>query len=385
MMKTTLSNPAQTTRPPLTPIALLLIAALLSSCVRSLSSGPAVSIQTSAPSQAPEPIAGPTLRALAQEQGRWVGVAVEPSLIANDPIYAELLARQFNMITPEVAMKFEVLHPERSRYDFSEGDAILAFARAHNMAVRGHTLVWDQQLPAWLTEGQFSREEWRSILQDHIRTVVGHYRGKLTAWDVVNEAFDDNGSLRNTVWLRNIGPEYIALAFRWAHEADPQARLFYNDNGGEGLNRKSDAIYALAQGLLRDGISIGGIGMEMHTWLGGPPNPADLAANLGRLARLGLDVHITEMDIRTQYSQKPAAEKLADQASMYREIFSTCLAAPNCKAFVTWGLTDRYSWIPAKTNKPDAPLLFDEQGRPKPAFFSIRDALMGKPPTPPAP
>lgn len=361
------------------PFALLLIASLISSCTRSFDPGQGVAIEASTtPSQAPGFIPGPTLRALAQEQGRWVGVAVAPQLIANDPVYAGLLARQFNMMTPEVAMKFEVLHPERDRYDFSGGDAILAFARAHNMAVRGHTLVWDQQLPAWLTEGQFSRDQWRTILQEHIQTVVGHYKGKLAAWDVVNEAFDDNGSLRNTVWLRNIGPEYIALAFRWAHEADPQARLFYNDNGGEGLGRKSDAIYALAQGLLQSGIPISGIGMEMHTWLDGPPKPDDLAANMQRLARLGLEVHITEMDIRTQYSTQPPAAKLADQASMYRGIFSACLAAPNCKAFVTWGLTDRYSWILAKTNQPDAPLLFDEQGLPKPAFFSIRDALMGK-------
>ena len=336
------------------------------------STPPAVRPSLASPEPPNEPA---SLRQLAELKGLSVGTAVQVSALKDDA-YAGLLVQEFNMVVPEIAMSFKSTRPERDRFDFSQGDLLVAFAEEHGMAVRGQVLVWDHQVPDWLLQGDFSRDEWLEILKEHIQTTVSHYRGKVVAWDVVNEAIDDDGLLRDTLWMRNIGPEYIALAFRWAREADPDVLLFYNDHLGEGLNRKSQAIYALASGLLQAGVPIDGIGMQMHTWLEGPPTADELAANMQRLGGLGLQVQITEMDVRTQYHAISETEKLALQAEMYRRVIETCLAASNCTAFLTWGLTDRYSWIPGFTGNPDMPLLFDLGGRPKPAYEAVRQALM---------
>lgn len=318
-----------------------------------------------------------SLRKLASNRGFFIGAAVAPAFL-KDPAYSSLLAGEFNMVTPETAMKWEIIHPQPDHYDFTSGDQLVDFARQHDMSVRGHVLVWDLQMPPWVTEATLTRSEWVQILCTHIKTVVGHYRGAVYAWDVVNEAVNDDGSLRNTFWMERIGPDYIAMAFQWAREADPGARLFYNDNGGEGLNAKSQAIYVLVQEMIRQSIPIDGVGLQMHTDLYHAPTPLHLSENIQRLTELGLEVHITEMDVRLQNSEEPEPARLASQAEVYRQVVSTCLASPGCKAFVTWGLTDRYSWIPDWTGIPDAPLLFDLTGQPKPAYHAVREALLGK-------
>ncbi len=336
---------------------------------------PAIVVSSMPDGSSGSPLASASLRQLAEVRGIAIGAAVSVNALQN-PAYSELLAQEFNLVVPEVAMTFRTTQPERDLYDFSQGDQLVAFARKHNMAVRGHVLVWDHQLPDWLVQGEFTHTEWLQLLKDHIQTKVSHYRGQIVAWDVVNEAIDDDGLLRDTIWMQHIGPEYIALAFRWAREADPEVLLFYNDHLGEGLNRKSQAIYALVSGLLQAGVPINGVGMQMHTWLEGPPEPADLAANMQRLADLGLLVQITEMDVRTQYHSISDEEKLLLQAEMYRRVIETCLAAGNCNAFITWGVSDRYSWIPGYTGSPDMPLLFDLEGRPKPAYEAVRQVLL---------
>ncbi len=321
----------------------------------------------------------PPLRSLAEKQGLLIGVAVAPAWL-KDPQYAALLTREFNAVTPENAMKFEVLQPQPGEFDFSQGDVIVDFARQNGMKVRGHTLVWGNQLPAWVLDADYSREEWIEILRKHITSVVSHYRaennaGTVIAWDVVNEAVGEQGELFDNFWLQKIGPEYIALAFEFAHQADPDALLFYNDNGGEGLNAKSQGIYNLVKGLLQAGIPIHGVGLQMHTAPGVAPDSVALIANMKRLGELGLIVHITEMDVRTQYSSAPFEKKLQDQALVYRQVMEACLISPNCTGFFTWGLTDRFSWIPGFTGKPDYPLLFDENYQPKPALDAVLEAL----------
>lgn len=324
-------------------------------------------------------LVGPHLRSLADERGFLVGTAIDPGPLANDPELVELVKREFNILTPEVAMKFEVIHPQEGVYDFSRADQIIAFAGENGMLVRGHPLVWDLQLPHWVLEAykedRLNKDEWTELLRSHIRTLVEHYRGTIYAWDVVNEAIADDGTLRDTIWLRTIGPEYIALAFRWAHEFDPQALLFYNDNGGEGLNQKSQGIYELMQRLLREGVPIHGVGFQTHTWLNGPPPAAELAHNMRRLGDLGLIIHITEMDVRLQYSSLPENVKLDQQARKFAMVFQTCLQSPNCEAFVIWGPTDLHSWIPGHTGQPDAPLLFTVNYEPKPAYHAILEVL----------
>jgi endo-1,4-beta-xylanase len=344
----------------------------------------------------PSPIPTPTtiprtsLRSLAEAHGLLVGVSVAPDWL-KDPEYTNLLTHDFNAVVPENAMKFEVIHPEPDRYDFSEGDAIVKFASENGLKVRGHTLVWGNQLPKWILEGDYTCDQWIEILREHITSVVGHYRRAdssagseanqektVIAWDVVNEAVGKQGELFNNFWLQKIGPEYIPLAFEFAHAADPDALLFYNDNAGEGLNQKSQGIYNLVQGMVNSGVPIDGVGLQMHTATGVAPSTEELAANMKRLGELGLVVHITEMDVRTQYSKKSMPEKLQDQAMVYRQVLAACLQSPNCKSFFTWGLTDRYSWIPGFTGKPDAPLLFDDNFQPKPALDAILDLLQNK-------
>ena len=212
-----------------------------------------------------------TLRDSAGRSGMLVGTAVRPQQLS-EPLYAATLAREFNMIEPEDVMKWETIHPAPETYDFSQGDRLVAFAISHQMKVRGHTLTWHQQNPPWLNDQQRTPEQLAQILEQHIKMVVRHYRGKVFAWDVVNEAFDETTpvKLRSTIWYdqpgigrAGKGSAYIEDCFRWAHAADPDALLFYNDVEAEWMNPKSDAIYAMVRDFRRRGVPIDGVGFQM--------------------------------------------------------------------------------------------------------------------------
>lgn len=317
--------------------------------------------------------AASSLRSLAQAAGIHFGSAVNVDVLESDAAYARLLAREFNLVTPENALKFSVVQPERGRFDFARADALVAFAEAHHMQVNGHVLVWDQQLPEWLTQGHFGPDELKAILHEHIRTLVARYRGRIATWDVAAEAVGEDGKLRETFWSRGIGPDYLALAFRWAHEADPQARLRYNDYGGEGAGAKSDGIYTLAAELRTHRVPIDSVGLQMHIGLNDAPRPDDVRINMKRLAALGLQTDITEMDVMLRLPASRA--DLKAQAGLYRAMLQACLAVPQCRSFSTWGVTDRYSWIPEFFPGRGAALLFGANYRAKPAFFSIRRVL----------
>lgn len=321
-------------------------------------------------------LANNNLRALAKQRGISIGTAVQMQLLGSDQSYQDLLVRHFSKVTPEYEMKFGPLHPERYRFDFTAADGIVAFAKQHDQEVRGHTLVWHESLPNWLTEGKWTRDELIAILRQHINTVVGHYQGQLAVWDVVNEAVaEDGNSLRNTVWLQKIGKEYIEMAFRFAHEVDPKARLFYNDYGGEELGKKSDAIYDLVKDLRQRNVPIDGVGLQMHVGIKNPPNPEKVAANIKRLNQLGMEVQVTEMDVKISDGIGTLPQRLAAQSQVYRNMMQVCLSAQNCKGFSLWGVNDRYSWLPRFLNKPDAPLIFDESSRPKPAYEALLEVL----------
>lgn len=326
------------------------------------------------PDLPPSPVEGLAIRSLAAARGLWFGTAADGGALFNAP-YAQLISSQFNLLTAENAMKWSRVQPEKDIFDFREADALVLFAEQHQMAMRGHTLVWHHQLPDWITQGTYSRERWIQILCRHVKTVVHHFQGRILAWDVVNEAMANEGVLYDNLWLEKIGPDYIPMAFQWAHEADPQAILVYNDHSAEGMNPKSQAIYLLVKDLIERGIPIHAVGLQMHINLFNSPSVSELAANIQRLAALGLQAHITEMDLRIQYGGQTMEEKLALQAKIYQDILSTCLQQPNCRFFSTWGASDQYSWIPGITGHPDAPLLFDEAGKPKPAFYAVLDAL----------
>jgi endo-1,4-beta-xylanase len=351
----------------------------------------------------------PSLREAAQHSGLLIGTAVRPDQLS-EAAYATTLAREFNMVEPEDALKWEVVHPQPNSFDFSQADQILEFATRHGMKVRGHTLVWHQQNPKWLTDGNFPSTELARILEEHIKTVVGHYRGRIFAWDVVNEAFDElkSGALRSTLWRDQPGitrsedqaairePQtlnnparsqrearssqpysYIERCFRWAHEADPQALLFYNDAEAETINPKSDAIYAMIRDFREHGVPIDGIGFQMHV-ANLHADVASISANIKRFTALGVQVHITEMDIAVPVDSNGDARPrdLQLQADIYRQIAAACLSHPGCTAIQTWGFTDRYSWIDSHSkHTKGAALLFDRKYQTKPAFEALRRTL----------
>ncbi|MGJ3245682.1 MAG: endo-1,4-beta-xylanase [Elainellaceae cyanobacterium] len=317
-----------------------------------------------------------SLRELAEQRGIFIGAAVLIDPFRNDEEYRTLLAREFNALTPENAMKFARLHPERDRYNFTDAADLVTFAEEHQMHVHGHPLVWHRNLPDWLTDNDWSRDELMEILRRHIYTVVGRFRGQVDAWDVVNEAVEGRNQLRESIWLDGIGPEYIQLAFRWAHEADPDAQLFYNDYKGEDLGEKSDAIYQLVRNLVQQGVPIHGVGFQMHTSIKDAPDPQDVADNIRRLNDLGLTVRITEMDVQIYGVDRPEEELFLAQKQVYHDMMQTCLAAEACNGLTTWGVSDQYSWIPYFFERSDAPLVFNEEYQPKPAYEGLVEALV---------
>jgi endo-1,4-beta-xylanase len=301
-----------------------------------------------------------------------IGTAVDMSALANDATYKAAIAREFNIVTPENVMKWETVEPQQGVTDFSQGDALVRFARANHQSVRGHTLVWHSQLPAWLTSGTFTPAELRDILRRHIFEEAGHFRGRIYAWDVVNEAFNEDGTLRPTIWLTALGPGYIADAFRWAHQADPDAKLYYNDYNLEAIGPKSDAALALVAQLKAQHVPIDGVGFQGHLGIQ-YPYPDTFGDNLERFAAAGVDVAITEADVRMVLPVTP--EKLAAQATYFGDMMRSCVAVRRCVSFTLWGFTDKYSWVPGFFDGQGAATPFDEAFQPKPAYFALRDAL----------
>jgi endo-1,4-beta-xylanase len=300
-----------------------------------------------------------------------VGAAVDPDLLERDEAYAATLLREFNAITPENALKWGPVHPAPHRWHFDPADRLVEFAEAHRLRVHGHALVWHRQLPGWLTAAQ-PRRAVGTALASHVETLVGRYAGRIASWDVVNEAIADNGGLRDTCFLRTCGQDYIAEAFRLAHAADPCARLYYNDYGAEERGRKSDAVYARLRRLLDDGVPVHGVGLEMHLRGTRSPEPAAISASVARFLALGLEVRISEMDVRIRRVLR--GDPLALQRLVYRDVIAACAAMPGFAGVTFWGVNDTHSWIHREFGK-DAPLLFDGDYAPKPAYFGARDGL----------
>jgi endo-1,4-beta-xylanase len=323
---------------------------------------------TPAPSGLPEP-----LRDAASASGKLIGTAVQAGFLGI-PQYSSVVDRHFNYLTAEYEMKWATVGPGAGVYNFGPGDAIAAYADAHGMRVKGHALVWHGSVPAWVNA--LSAADLKTAVATYIRAVAEHYRGRVLAWDVVNEAVADDGSgLRDTVFRQKLGDAYIADAFRAARAADPGALLFYNDYSGEGLNAKSNRIYELMRSLLSQGVPIDGIGLQMHVSATGRPSDASIASNMRRLADLGLLVNISEMDVRIASLSVTTQMRLDVQKGVYHDIVAICVAEPRCHAVTFWGFTDAHSWIDAQFG-PDDPLLFDEQYAPKPAFYGVLDALL---------
>src|SRR5919198_1885696 len=301
-----------------------------------------------------------TLRGLASQRGLFVGAAVDANALANEATYRTVLAREYNSVTAENAMKWGVVEPNQGQFNWTQADALFSFAQANNQSVYGHPLVWHSQLPNWVSS--LTGSALRTAMIDHINTEMGRYQGRVRAWDVVNEAFNEDGSFRQSPFFTQLGSGYIADAFRAARAADPSARLFINDFNTEGMNAKSNALFNLVSTLKQQGVPIDGVGFQGHLILNSLPS--GIQQNLQRFASLGVDVAFTELDIRMQL---PAdSTKLAQQASNYTTVLNACLAVSRCVSFTTWGFTDAHSWVPGTFSGQGAALPFNESYQPKP-------------------
>src|SRR5579885_2017985 len=312
-----------------------------------------------------------TLRQEAAELGIHVGSAVSFSPLTTNTQYAQILGQQFSAVTPENEMKWVSIEPQQGVFTFGQADTEVQFAEEHHQLVRGHNLVWHNQLPDWLTSGSFTNEQLAQILKQHIFTEVGHFRGKIWQWDVVNEPFNEDGTLRATMWYNALGPNYIADALRWAHEADPHAKLFLNDYNIEWIGPKSDGMYNLVKSLKAQGVPIDGVGFETH--LGLQYGLPDMQPNLQRFADLGLDVDITEMDVHMILPATP--DLLNEQASWYSQVMQDCIAVRRCVDFTVWEFSDKYSWVPGFFTGQGAADIYDENFNPKPAYWALLNAL----------
>jgi endo-1,4-beta-xylanase len=328
-----------------------------------------------------------SLRVAAAPIGLRIGTALTPPEIQ---AYGQIAGDQFDVVTPGNEMKWQLVEPTRGTYDWSGGDNLVTFAKQHDQLVRGHTLVWHNQLPDWLTtgvnNGTISNAELRDLLHKHITDEVTHFKGKIWQWDVANEFFTDSnpsGINPNDFWVARLGAGVLADAFRWAHAADPHALLFYNDYniaGEDGSNAKSDAVYAWVQQMLAQGVPINGIGDQGHldTQYG---FPTQMRADLQRYADLGLKVAVTEADVRTfvnNATDQVPTDHLATFAQPYEfsEMLKACLAVRQCISFTIWGVSDASSWIPGFFSGEGYALLYDINARPKPAYDNLKEDLI---------
>lgn len=320
---------------------------------------------------------GAHLRDISRAAGIPIGCAVDVDVLRQSERYREVVRREFNMCVAENHFKAPWVWTGPETYDFSSTDYLADFAIKNDILLRGHALIWHSAIPSWLENGSFSKEEVRELLKRYIQALVGRYRGVVSTWDVVNEAIDDEGSCpwRDTFWLNTLGRGYIADAFRWAHEADPTAKLYYNDYEAEDLGPKSNSVYSLVRELLDDTVPIHGVGYQYHLiagWRAGQHNRDCIQ----RIVDLGLEWQVTECDIRIQLEDADdVSEKRDAQAEGYWDVARLCRTLPRCEGLVMWGFTDAYSWIPGFRKGWGEALIFDEAYAPKPAYFALRSAL----------
>ncbi|MFG1675104.1 endo-1,4-beta-xylanase [Micromonospora sp. NPDC049282] len=305
--------------------------------------------------------AATTLGAAAAQSGRYFGTAIAASRL-NDSTYSTIAAREFNMITAENEMKPDATEPNQNQFNFNSGDQIYNWATQRGLKVRGHTLAWHAQQPGWMQN--MGGSTLRNAMINHINGVMAHYKGKLAAWDVVNEAFNEDGSRRNSN-LQNTGNDWIEVAFRTARAADPSTKLCYNDYNIENWSyAKTQGVYRMIQDFKSRGVPIDCVGLQTH-FTGGSSLPSNFQTTLSSFAALGVDVALTEVDVTNS------------STSQYQGLTQACLNVPRCIGITVWGVRDSDSW---RSN--ESPLLFDGGGNKKAAYTSVLNALNAAGPAP---
>jgi len=314
-----------------------------------------------------------------------IGVAVSPNSLEGEQ--GEVIKRHFNSLTAENVMKPALIHPEENRYSWEAADKIVEFAEANGLKVRGHTLCWHGQTGAWMFVDSLgnpaSKELALQRLKDHITTVVSHYKGRIYAWDVLNEVITDNDTAksiyRQTPWLKLCGEEYIAKIFQWAHEADPNAVLVYNDYNSENPGKR-DRIYTLVKRLLDEGVPVHAIGLQGH-WNIGNPTEQNLRDAIEKFSSLGVELQITELDVTIYESRNDTIglgftpEREQKQIDLYKMAFKVFREYNKEITGVTfWNVSDRGSWLDRRGPRGVTkvyPLLLDENLKPKKAFWEV--------------
>jgi endo-1,4-beta-xylanase len=295
-------------------------------------------------------------------------------------------AKEFNFVTPENEMKWDTTEATQGTFNYAPGDQIVTFAMQNNMKVKGHTLVWNKQLPSWVTS-LTTASDVSSAMTDHITKLVTHFKGQVVAWDVVNEAWTTpnmmatgTATLVNDVFYQYLGSGYIDTAFQAARQADKNVLLFYNDYCIEGMNDKSTAVYNMVSSMIQRGIPIDGVGMQMHYGtFQNAPSAADFAQNLKRFTDLGIKVVLSEMDLDCC-----DGFTVAQEGTVYHDIVAACVNNPGCWAITTWGISDKYSWLNTYNlsgcsgSMLPTPLMWDDNYGKKPAYTGMLNALNGQ-------
>ena len=308
--------------------------------------------------------AGTALRDLATPRGFRMGYASLKDFYyrPDGKLYADTAAQEFNFVSSENSLKWSFVNPLPGRYRWASADNLVSFARTKGMEVHGHTLVWHRQLPDWIKNSALDTRE--THMREYIDRVLKRYSNRIPIWDVVNEAFEDDGTYRNSTWFQAMGPDYIDIAFRQARQSAPNARLLYNEYDVSWYGPKFDSMYSMLQSLKDNGTPINGVGFQMHVFASFDQYD-EVIANFEKVANLDLDIYITELDVSISDG---ATEQ--QQAEVYRRIMDICLEQERCKGFQIWGFTDMYSW-----RREYNPLILDEAYQPKPAYWALQQRL----------
>jgi len=344
--------------------------------------------------------AGVSIRAAGAGRGILAGCAANVRALRSDPAYKRLLQEQVGIVVGESEFKFGPLRPSPTTFFFEDADYLAAFAEENGMKLRGHNFVWHRQLPKWF-DGYVTKENAEQVLVSHIEQVGGRYAGKIHSWDVVNEAVQVSdglpGGFRDSTWQKMLGgtgavPEYIDVAFRTARRVDPRALLVYNDYGiegeDEGSAKKRAAVMGLLRAMQRQKIPLDGLGVQSHISAVGkdghvPVYGEGLMRMIADVRKMGLKVLVTEMDVNDRYVAAEVETRDAAVALMYGSYLGTVLQDPAVIAVLTWGITDKYTWLNGEDSRadgqPERPLPFDAALQPTPAFAAEVRALEGAP------
>ncbi|KAI8317308.1 Endo-1,4-beta-xylanase 5 [Colletotrichum sp. SAR11_240] len=320
---------------------------------------------------------GQGLHDLAVKNGKlFFGTATDTNLF-NDAAYMAVLNRtgEFGLVVPENSQKWDATEKTQGQFTFTNPDAVRAVGVANKQMMRCHALTWHSQLPSFVSQGTWTPETLTSVIEAHIANTVAHFAGACYSWDVVNEALADNGTLRDSVFSRTLGQDFIPISFRAAAAADPAAKLYYNDFSLEFNSKKTDGAVKIVQDLKAAGVKIDGLGLQAHLEVGKTPSPQTLGKVMSRFTDMGLEVALTELDIR--HGKVPADDAaVQQQAKDYASVVKTCVDAKGCVGVVVWEFTDKYSWIPSTFQGQGDACLFDKDMNPKPAYDSIKAVLM---------